>query len=312
MKPLVVMGLLFLSVFFVFFNWRCILPKERKKASVMVRLVLVSPVSYLFLVQTAFELLVQVIAWDFTQNADGKKAMVSGLIFMACSLVFLVPFLKGYSKVTGKPFELCYFIYCMFAIMHMDAISLSSRTYLYFIVVIVFVLIWYFLFRKDLRELALQSDGKRIAKINAVLSLAFVVNLLMENGTVFRLFFPKDSFSYRFFTVYQLVLSIFMYLFMLALFSSIFSLDRESKAHEKARIRAKEYEREALESQSEVARALASIIDNKSGETGNHVKRVGEYARVIGREMGMEERTCETLATAAMLHDVGKLMIRKR
>ena len=55
--------------------------------------------------------------------------------------------------------------------------------------------------------------------------------------------------------------------------------------------------------------SLSEISESKSKYTGEHIKRVAEYMRVLGRASGFDEDYVEMLATAAMAHDIGKLMI---
>ncbi len=55
--------------------------------------------------------------------------------------------------------------------------------------------------------------------------------------------------------------------------------------------------------------ALSEISESKSKFTGEHIKRVAEYMRVLGRASGFDEEYVEMLSTAAMAHDIGKLMI---
>ncbi len=55
--------------------------------------------------------------------------------------------------------------------------------------------------------------------------------------------------------------------------------------------------------------SLSEISESKSKYTGEHIKRVAEYMRVLGRASGFDEEYVEMLSTAAMAHDIGKLMI---
>jgi len=55
--------------------------------------------------------------------------------------------------------------------------------------------------------------------------------------------------------------------------------------------------------------AFSEISENKSKMTGEHIKRVAAYMKVLGRASGFDEDYCDKLATAAMMHDIGKLMI---
>ena len=55
--------------------------------------------------------------------------------------------------------------------------------------------------------------------------------------------------------------------------------------------------------------AFSEISESKSKETGEHIKRVAEYMRVLGQASGFDPEYCDKLAAGAMMHDIGKLMI---
>lgn len=60
--------------------------------------------------------------------------------------------------------------------------------------------------------------------------------------------------------------------------------------------------------QEEVILSFAEMVEVKSGETGQHVKRVSEYSRILGSNMGLAQHQVEVLRIASMMHDVGKLL----
>lgn len=62
-------------------------------------------------------------------------------------------------------------------------------------------------------------------------------------------------------------------------------------------------------SQEQLIRSLAEMSESKSKETGQHIKRVSEYMRVLGASICKTNRECDNLACAAMLHDIGKLIV---
>ncbi|MDD6270045.1 MAG: HD domain-containing protein [Oscillospiraceae bacterium] len=66
---------------------------------------------------------------------------------------------------------------------------------------------------------------------------------------------------------------------------------------------------ELYEDQENLILSLSQIIENKSENTGQHVKRVAEYTEVLCRSMGYDEEESWKISLAAMLHDVGKIMI---
>jgi response regulator RpfG family c-di-GMP phosphodiesterase len=57
---------------------------------------------------------------------------------------------------------------------------------------------------------------------------------------------------------------------------------------------------------------LGESIETRSSETGQHVRRVAEYCKLIARGIGMSEREAEIIQTASPLHDFGKIGIPDR
>ena len=62
-------------------------------------------------------------------------------------------------------------------------------------------------------------------------------------------------------------------------------------------------------SRLEVIHCLARAAEFRDDNTGNHVVRVGRYARIIGAGLGLEEQDLDVLEQAAKLHDIGKIGI---
>jgi response regulator RpfG family c-di-GMP phosphodiesterase len=59
--------------------------------------------------------------------------------------------------------------------------------------------------------------------------------------------------------------------------------------------------------QRDIVYMLGESIETRSKETGQHVRRVAEYARIIALGTGLSEKEAEVLHMAAPLHDFGKL-----
>lgn len=66
---------------------------------------------------------------------------------------------------------------------------------------------------------------------------------------------------------------------------------------------------EIINVQEQVILAFAEITEAKSGQTGQHVKRVSEYCRILAEGLGLSNIQVENLRLASMMHDVGKLLI---
>ena len=63
--------------------------------------------------------------------------------------------------------------------------------------------------------------------------------------------------------------------------------------------------------QEQLAYSLAVVSESSSQETGQHIRRVSEYARIMGKYICDSEEQLDTFRIATMLHDIGKLMIPK-
>ncbi|WP_024954494.1 HD-GYP domain-containing protein [Sulfurospirillum arcachonense] len=61
--------------------------------------------------------------------------------------------------------------------------------------------------------------------------------------------------------------------------------------------------------QKEVVFTMGAIGEQRSKETGNHVKRVAEYTKLLALNYGLEESEAEMLKQASPMHDIGKIAI---
>ncbi len=62
-------------------------------------------------------------------------------------------------------------------------------------------------------------------------------------------------------------------------------------------------------SQKEIVYSLCELAETRSKETGNHVRRVAYYSRLLAEAYGLSKRECDEVLYAAPLHDVGKIGI---
>lgn len=57
--------------------------------------------------------------------------------------------------------------------------------------------------------------------------------------------------------------------------------------------------------------ALARAAEANDDDTGNHIKRVNEYSKLIAEHLGMDNDFMDTIYFSAQMHDVGKIHIPK-
>lgn len=69
---------------------------------------------------------------------------------------------------------------------------------------------------------------------------------------------------------------------------------------------------EVEETQEELIVTLGETIEWRSRETGNHVRRVAEYAAILAGRIGLSPAEADLLRKAAPMHDVGKVGIPDR
>lgn len=66
---------------------------------------------------------------------------------------------------------------------------------------------------------------------------------------------------------------------------------------------------EIMETQRDVVYTMGAIGETRSKETGNHVKRVAEYSKILALHFGLDENEAELLKMASPMHDIGKVGI---
>ena len=78
-----------------------------------------------------------------------------------------------------------------------------------------------------------------------------------------------------------------------------------SKEHDKQL----DYMQKFQDSQTDIIRDFATISEAKSGETGQHIRRVSEYSAILAKDFYNNDTDIRCIKVASMMHDIGKLMI---
>ena len=66
---------------------------------------------------------------------------------------------------------------------------------------------------------------------------------------------------------------------------------------------------EIQETQREIIYRLGEAVESRSKESGNHIKRVSHYSKLLAQLSNMNEDECDVLFAASSMHDVGKIAI---
>jgi HD-GYP domain-containing protein (c-di-GMP phosphodiesterase class II) len=161
------------------------------------------------------------------------------------------------------------------------------------------LLIFYLPAMKNIQIMRQDDNTKMLSHTNTLPIINFIL-LTMLLGLEFML----DINHYLDYTYYAMILA-----FSILLYSSTQLSYNVLFLHIEETARIKQLSREAIDAEEEIVLAFAEITEAKSGQTGQHVKRVSEYTRVIAEAMGMDYKTVNLMRVASMMHDVGKLMI---
>jgi len=64
---------------------------------------------------------------------------------------------------------------------------------------------------------------------------------------------------------------------------------------------------EIEESQREIIFTISEIAEQRSNETGKHVKRVALYSRLLAKAIGLSDKEADNIYVASSMHDIGKI-----
>jgi response regulator RpfG family c-di-GMP phosphodiesterase len=63
------------------------------------------------------------------------------------------------------------------------------------------------------------------------------------------------------------------------------------------------------DNQREIIIRLTEVVENRSKETGNHIRRVALYSELLAKKYGLPDEDVQILKYASPLHDIGKVAI---
>lgn len=84
--------------------------------------------------------------------------------------------------------------------------------------------------------------------------------------------------------------------------------DLEAKVRERTQ-EIEELNREILQTQEEIIFRLGYVVENRSKETYNHVKRVSLYSKLLALKADLGTEKAELIKIASPMHDLGKISI---
>lgn len=64
---------------------------------------------------------------------------------------------------------------------------------------------------------------------------------------------------------------------------------------------------EIIDTQEDLIYRLGDVVESRSNEAGNHIRRMSEVSYLIAQKLGLPESECTLLRQAAPMHDIGKV-----
>ncbi len=65
--------------------------------------------------------------------------------------------------------------------------------------------------------------------------------------------------------------------------------------------------KEIIETQEELIYRLGDVVESRSNEAGNHIRRMSEVSHLLAVKLGLPDEQAELLKQAAPMHDIGKV-----
>ena len=86
-------------------------------------------------------------------------------------------------------------------------------------------------------------------------------------------------------------------------------LREEMRRRREAQEALQRLDKEIIDSQKELIIILGDVVESRSQETANHVRRVAEYTYILAELSGVSPEDAAVLRMAAPMHDIGKIGI---
>jgi response regulator RpfG family c-di-GMP phosphodiesterase len=64
---------------------------------------------------------------------------------------------------------------------------------------------------------------------------------------------------------------------------------------------------EIIDTQEDLIYRLGDVVESRSSEAGNHIRRMAEVSYLIAQKLGLSQIECDLLKQAAPMHDIGKV-----
>ena len=247
--------------------------------------------------QNVYDPIVNRIINNFSE--DGKMATMMVFRLSINGLAFLIPIIV-FSKILKERYITAGTIYLMYVLMDRFALVVATTEWSYFLIVIITTLASVLLSRSTMKDVMGQV---KYIEWGPVFHYQWGLFILLDAlyGAIY--IFPGiEEGVWDLKNIWINFVAIVSYAFFIA-FTALNM--RASKTQAEKLL----YMQELQDGERDIIQKFAEISEAKSGETGQHVRRVAEYSAMLAKEIGLEEDDVNHIRIASMMHDVGKLLV---
>ena len=265
---------------------------------------LLSPVVFILIIRLA-DFGLYTMAHN-TQRADSLFIMRIGITTLL-SLVLFVVGLIAFQRLIGSSRGFARILYGTCMVIAVVSLNMSGATSP--ITAVVLSALFCLLMKKELPFLAKNDRhiNYRPFLITAALTYLLIIGSMTEVFTISVSVMSPEEFEATY--PWLCVIGFIFACVQLLLNKTISQGIRGSFVAQQNFDQVTKLNQEILDTQDKLIQSFSEILEGKSGQSGNHVKRVSEYSALLAEAMGLDEKTVHRIKIAAMMHDCGKLMI---
>ena len=226
------------------------------------------------------------------------------VIFLAFSLfndaISLILPIYLFKKVIHERFTVAATVYMMYVILDRMCLIMAVSAFSYFAILLIVLILGVALFAKRMQFVVNHSDSIEWEPVmHYQLGLFFLLDALYAVYYVFP-GINNGKPDLKNLWIDSIVIVSFGFFIGFARLNIKASGERAEKL---------EYMQELQESERSIIMKFSEISEAKSGETGQHVRRVAEYSALLAKEYGFSDDEVGQIRIASMMHDVGKLLV---
>lgn len=312
-----IFGISIILPFYMITTVECFIMQEgngkigRKVRSVLS--LLVSPLTFYLIWRTVQQLVVGFIVKIFRLygsmgETDSALYLINFLSGFGTFALFLFIFGMLYKIIIKENRQIANFVYFSFMMILMCCNSLMIYDRNIGITVLTCVVLptllyslYYTIIEIKMNSMIKMTDPSRLKGINLIPLVAIAIIYISTYFSKLVSDLNEDEANTTF-TGLSFMIGILLLLMVFLCYNMIF--ENISKT-----VQVLALTKDVQSAQENVIISFAEITETKSGQTGGHIHRVAEYSKVLAKALKLSDEDVEALRIAAMMHDIGKLMI---